>query len=49
MASTSANVSNDAYWGYALQPPLNRPTTWWDPPIPVYVNDSTRLSRPFDE
>lgn len=40
VAPTTTDVSNHTYWAYVLHPPLNRPTTWQDLIVSVYVNDS---------
>jgi hypothetical protein len=42
-------VENYTYWAYIPNPPLIRLLAWWDPTVPVYVNDSGWLPGPYDE
>ena len=45
----STKAVDSHYWTYILNLPLLRPVTWEDSLVPIFVNDSAWLPRPYDK
>ena len=43
-----SSATNCSYWAYIPNPPINRGVHWWDSPVPIYVNESSRSPGPHD-
>ena len=49
MVVSTQTIDSHHYWTYIPNPPLMRPVTLEDSPVPLFINDSAWLPGPYDQ